>query len=82
VEYENEFFQQIDPIYLDPHPEGFLNFRSHFYAPRKYFAGRYWNTYNFNLVFIWFLTLILYITLYYKVLKRIMDLPELIKKKK
>ena len=82
VEYENEFFQQIDPIYLDPHPEGLLNFRSHFYAPRKYFAGRYWDTYNFNLIFVWFLTIILYITLYYKVLKRIMDLPELIKKKK
>lgn len=79
VEYKNELYQQIDPVYLDPDPEGFFNFRSHFFAPRKYFAGRYWETFWFNLSFIWLLTLFFYVTLYYDVLKKILSLPEVLK---
>ncbi|MEE4196489.1 MAG: ATP-binding cassette domain-containing protein [Bacteroidales bacterium] len=82
IEYNHELIQQVDPIYKDPDIEGFLNFRSHFFAPRKYFAGRFFDTFGFNLTFIWFLTAILYITLYYNVLKRILELPERIKFKK
>lgn len=82
LEYNNEFVQQIDPIYLDPQPEGFLNFRSHFLAPRKYFAGRYWDTFWFNLMVIWVLTLFFYITLYYDVLKKLLELPEKFQRKK
>lgn len=65
VEYRNSLIQQIDPIYLDPVPVGPLAFRSHFFAPRKYFLGRYFDTFWFNIGFIWFLSLLLYISLYY-----------------
>ncbi|MCB2194307.1 MAG: ATP-binding cassette domain-containing protein [Bacteroidetes bacterium] len=82
IQYNDELVQQVDPIYRDPDVEGFLNFRSHFYAPRKYFAGKYHDTYWFNLIFIWAMTIFLYITLYYELLKKLLDLPEKIKIKK
>jgi len=71
VEYKGELYQQIDPIYLDPDPEGFPGVRSHFFAPRKYFLGRYYDTYNFNIGFIWFMTLLLYLVLYYDLLGKL-----------
>ena len=64
IEYEGRLYQQIDPIFLDPAPKG-IGIRSHFFAPRKYFLGKYFDTYRFNIGFIWFLTLVLYLTLYY-----------------
>ncbi|MEA2107116.1 MAG: ATP-binding cassette domain-containing protein [Bacteroidota bacterium] len=82
LEYNYELIQQVDPIYKDPDVEGFLNFRSHFFAPRKYFAGKFFDTYWFNLSFVWFLTAFLYLTLYYDVLKKLLELPEKIKFKK
>ena len=76
VEYRHELIQQIDPIYLDPFPSGWLSFRSHFFAPRKYFAGRYIDTYWFNIGFIWFLSVLFYILLYYNVLYKLIHLPQ------
>jgi len=65
IEYRGRLYQQIDPIFLDPSSRGLIGIRSHFYAPRKYFLGKYIDTYNFNIGFIWFLTILLYLTLYY-----------------
>ncbi len=73
VEYKNELIQQIDPIYKDPFPRHWLSFRSHFFAPRKYFLGRYIDTYWFNMGFIWFLTILFYITLYFDLLKKLVQ---------
>jgi len=73
VEYKNELIQQIDPIYKDPFPRHWLSFRSHFFAPRKYFLGRYIDTYWFNMGFIWFLTILFYITLYFNLLKKLIQ---------
>ena len=58
IESDGRLYQQIDPVFMDPEPGG-LGIRSHFYAPRKYFLGHYYDTYAFNIAFIWFLTLIL-----------------------
>ncbi len=82
LQYKDELIQQKDPIYRDPDIEGYFNFRSHFYAPRKYFAGKYHETYWFNLLFIWCLTLFFYVTLYYELLKKLLDLSEKIKFRK
>ncbi len=79
VEYRNGLVQQIDPVYLDPYPSGWFSFRSHFFAPRKYFAGRYIDTFWFNIGFIWFLSLLFYIILYYNLLYKLIHLPELLK---
>jgi len=78
LRYKDELIQQIDPIYKDPDIEGYFNFRAHFFAPQKYFAGKYRDTYWFNMMFIWFMTLFLYVTLYFEVLKKVLSLPEYI----
>ncbi len=79
VEYRNTLIQQIDPIYLDPFPSGLLSFRSHFFAPSKHFLGRYFDTFWFNIGFIWFLSFLFYICLYYNLLHKIIRLPQKLK---
>ncbi len=71
VEFNSRLIQKIDPVFLDPEPSSFVDFRSHFYAPRKYLFGKYFDTYWFNMSVIWILTLIFYITLYYEALRKI-----------
>lgn len=80
IEYRNELIQQIDPIYKDPLPRHWFSFRSHFFAPRKYFMGSYYETYWFNMGFIWFLTIVFYIILYFDLLKKLLRAPKTILK--
>lgn len=80
--YDHRLVQQIDPIYLDPLPRHKFDFRTHLYAPRKHFMGRYYDTYWFNLLIIWIFTLILYITLYLDFFKRLIELPDTFKRLK
>lgn len=72
VESNGRLYQQIDPIFMDPEPVG-IGIRSHFYAPRKFFMGRYIDTYTFNIGFIWFLTIVLYLALYFNLASRIVN---------
>ncbi len=74
LEFDHEMVQQIDPIYMDPTTTGLVNVRTHFFAPRKYFAGTFFDTYWFNISVIWFFSIILYIMLYFDVLKRLMNM--------
>ena len=73
---QNRLVQQIDPIFKDAIPNGFLDYRSHFLAPRKHFAGKYFNTYWFNLSVIWILSILLYILLYFEVFKKMLEFSE------
>lgn len=70
VEYDGQLYQKIDPIFQDPdHPM----LRSHFYSPRKQIFGLYVDTFWANVMVIWFMTICLYIALYYKLLKKSLD---------
>lgn len=73
LQYKGELVQQYDPIYRDPIPNHALDFRSHFLAPQKHFLGKYYDTFWFNICFIWIMTLILYITLYFESMKKLID---------
>ena len=70
IEYDGYLYQNIDPIYLEPRPEHFLHFRSHFMAPVKYFAGMWFDTYWFNMLVIWLYSMILFVCLYYELFKK------------
>lgn len=74
LEYKGRLLQQKDAIYKDPVPTGWYDYRAHFYAPRKHFAGKYFDTYYFNIAVIWILTFALYITLYFNFFKKLIDL--------
>ncbi len=70
--HNNEFIQIIDPVYHLPDINtGAFNYRTHFFAPKKHFVGKHINTYVFNILVIWFMTLVLYITLYYELLAKL-----------
>ncbi|OFX19937.1 MAG: hypothetical protein A2033_19010 [Bacteroidetes bacterium GWA2_31_9] len=71
VEFENHLYQKIDPIYQEPSGD-FI--KSHFYSPKKKLFGSSIDTFWVNVMVMWFMTVFLYITLYYKGLKRLMDL--------
>ncbi|MFP4025166.1 MAG: ATP-binding cassette domain-containing protein [Thiohalospira sp.] len=73
IEYDGELFQKIDPIFLDP-PNKFI--KAHFYAPRKQFFGKYYNTFKVNIAVIWAMTLLLYIVLYFRLLRKALDFFE------
>jgi ABC-type multidrug transport system ATPase subunit len=68
LEYKNSFVQNSDPIYLDPEKRGYLSFRTHFFAPSKYFLGNLIDTFTFNITIVLLSTIVLYLALYYELL--------------
>ncbi|WP_276372080.1 ATP-binding cassette domain-containing protein [Chryseolinea sp. H1M3-3] len=72
LEYNGALIQKIYPIFQDDHkPKHVLDFSANLYQPTKHFGGVYWNTLYFNIVVIWSMTVVLFITLYFDVLKQI-----------
>jgi len=72
VEYNGKLVQKIYPIYLNDHkPAHHFDFSANLYQPSKHFAGIYFDTLYFNLTIIWLMTLLLFITLYFDALKRL-----------
>lgn len=74
LEYNGRLVQQIYPIFSDPNPANILDFRSLFYVPNKHFAGNLYETLFFNTFIMWMMTLVLVITLYFDVLKKIITM--------
>ena len=71
LEIDGQLIQKTDPIFLDPAPDGLI--RAHFFAPRKAIAGNYYDTFWINSFVIWFMSLVMAITLYFDVLKKFLD---------
>jgi hypothetical protein len=71
IEGEEKFIQKIYPVYKTPEPEHLVDFDAQFYMPAKHFLNRDVDTYFFNMGVIWSMTLLLTITLYYDVLRKI-----------
>jgi ABC-type multidrug transport system ATPase subunit len=83
----NRLVQISDPIFNVPSPRRHaLNYRTHFYAPKKIIFGKYFETYYFNLFAIWFMSLVLYAALYFELLAKLVkflgDLSDKFTKKK
>ena len=72
TEDETGLIQKSDPIYLDPVNHKY--FGAHFYSPSKYFMNYKFDTFNANLIVIWLMTVILTITLYFDVLRKILEI--------
>ncbi len=71
LEYRDHLIQNYHPIYEDPDTGHWLGIRTHFYAPRKYFAGHFYDTYIFNIIMVWIMIVLLYILLYFDVVKKV-----------
>ncbi len=67
IEYDGELIQQVNAIFHTPEAsDNPLNYRAHFFAPVKYFMGNYIDTFWFNLIVIWLMSVLLYVTLYFE----------------
>jgi ABC transport system ATP-binding/permease protein len=66
------YMQKVAPIYKDPDTK---YGRAHFMASQKNLAGYPVDTFIFNLAVIWFMSLFLYVALYYDWLRKILQLP-------
>ncbi len=72
LEWDGELVQKVYPIYCEEHrPKHRLDFTANFFIPTKHFLGETFDTLYFNVAAIWVMGLILYATLYYEVLKKI-----------
>lgn len=71
VEIKGNLYQKIDPIYLEP-TKPFI--KAHFYSPYKNLFGVKCSTYWVNMLVIWFYSLVMYITLRYRLLRRALEL--------
>ncbi len=71
VEWEGELVQKIYPVYFEDHrPDHLIDFRENFYVPAKYFWGKKYDTLYFNIAMIWVMTVFLFVTLYFELLKK------------
>jgi len=73
IEYNGNLIQKVDPIYL--YSDSKL-IRSHFYAPAKQLFGVFVSTFWINILVIWISSIMLYLILYYRLLKRGLDFLE------
>ncbi|QOI97323.1 MAG: ATP-binding cassette domain-containing protein [Flammeovirgaceae bacterium] len=74
LEYDGQLIQEINPIFLDPKPAGLLNYRTHFFAPKKYFLNIEFSTFAFNLLVVWAMAVFFYLTLYFELLRKFVNL--------
>ena len=61
-----------DPIYRAP-KASLLNFRTHFFAPEKPLFNSNFGTFGFNIAMLWFMSILLYLSLYFNGMKRLLD---------
>jgi len=73
IEGEGKFIQKIYPVYKAPEPEHLVDFDAQFYMPAKHFLNTDVDTYYFNMGVIWLMTIVLTITLYFDVLRKIIS---------
>jgi hypothetical protein len=73
--YKGELIQKMEPIFMDPKNK-FI--KAHFYAPEKQLFGINVDTYLVNVIVLWIMTIFLYLILYFRLLKRLLDSGEVI----
>ena len=72
-ETESRIIQKSDPIYMVP--DSGVG-RAHFYAPYKYIGKLRIDTIFFNAMALWLICIILFVTLYYNVLRKTIEMLE------
>ncbi|MCK9203697.1 MAG: ATP-binding cassette domain-containing protein [Bacteroidales bacterium] len=70
IEGKGKLIRKKDPIFMDPVSR---DGRAHFYAPVKFVGSWQIDTFWFNVAVIWLMSIVLYLTLIYDVLRRIIN---------
>jgi hypothetical protein len=72
IEESGHLIRKVYPIYArDEFPSSPVDFRVNFYYPEKHFLGQYYDTLSFNVVIIWVMTILLFVTLYFDLLRKV-----------
>lgn len=79
LEHEGKLIQQIDPIYQNALPGGILDYRAIFFCSSKNLLGLTVDTYSFNVLVIWLMTLTLFALLYFEALTKALNIGNKIK---
>jgi len=74
MEYKGELIQNINPIFQSPKPKHLADYRTAFFLPEKNLFGIAVGTYTFNLAVIWIMSFIFYLTLYFELLRRFVEI--------
>lgn len=72
-ETRNRLIQKADPVFMKP---GSRFGRAHFFAPFKQLGNWMINTLVFNILALWLMTILLFVTLYINVIKRFLNFIE------
>jgi ABC transport system ATP-binding/permease protein len=73
IVYKGELVQKLDPIFMD---SKYKLIRAHFYAPEKQIFGMKVDTYIVNIIVLWIMTFFIYLILYFRLLKKLLDSVE------
>ncbi len=71
LEDNGHLVQKIYPVYTEPEPDNYFDYRAVFYSPVKYFLGRYYGVLPFNIAVIWLMTFLLIVFLYFELLRKL-----------
>ncbi len=83
IELNGKLIQKADPVFKFPsRPDNIFNYRTHLYSPFKYFLGKKIDTFWFNIGILWVMSFFLYITLYFAVLFKVLNIFSYKKKPK
>jgi hypothetical protein len=79
IEKNNKFMRKAEPIFMIPTS---TTGRAHFYAPVKIIGISSFDTLWFNIFVIWIFSIILYLTLYYDLIRKLVALIENVRLRK
>ncbi len=79
TEYKGHLVQKTEPIFMDPE---YKFIKAHFYSPTKQVFGVHVDTFFVNVAVLWIMTVLFYLALYFRLLKKLLDSAEKFKKKK
>ena len=83
IHSEGQLVRQSDPVFnSDIINSSWLDYRTHFFAPEKHFAGIIFDTFYFNICVIWLMVFALFLSLYFNILKKLLGLSLKIKSNK
>jgi len=78
IEYKGQLWQKIDPIFQDPDGR---YLKAHFLSPTKRFGSFTIDTFYSNTAIIWLINLILFISLYLRILPKLLSSGSQLKKR-
>jgi len=67
---DNKLIQIIDPVFNEPE----IGSNNHFYAPKKIFLNKKYDTFYYNISVLWIFNIIFFAALYFNLLKKIISL--------